>query len=173
MLGYNFANPFAPQRVAPISTIAGQVRPTISPMPRPNYVGGIPSQQSALNAGFADPTGMAFVTPPVASVPPIMIDPPVDRNVTSQQSAIDAGFSSAGESEFDLDGSTAPKSQADVAGAIAATAQFAEALQPEPIVAPTPPAIQKSDYVPVANPYADLDTAGKIAPRLGLKLSNI
>ena len=173
MLGYNFFNPFAPQRVAPISA---PVRPTLLPMPRPNYtppVGGISSQQSAINAGFADPTGMTFETPAVVPTPAIMVDPAVNRNVTSQQSAIDAGFSKMGEAEVDMDGSTTPKSQADVAGAIGAVADFAKALEPEPMAVPTAPAPQTGDYVPVANPYEKLDMLGKVAPRLGLKLSNI
>ena len=176
MLGYNFFNPFAPQRVEPITTVAGQVRPTLLPMPRPNYtppVGGISSQQSAINAGFADPTGMTFDPPAVVPTPAIMVDPVVNRNVTSEQSAIDAGFSKMGEAEHDMDGSTTPKSQADVAGAIGAVADFAKALEPEPMAVPTAPAPQTGDYVPVANPYEKLDMLGKVAPRLGLKLSNI
>lgn len=173
MLGYNFFNPFAPQRVAPISA---PVRPTLLPMPRPNYtppVGGISSQQSAINAGFADPTGMTFETTAVVPAPAIMVDPVVNRNVTSEQSAKDGGFTTMGEAEVDMDGSTTPKSQADVAGAIGAVADFARALEPEPMAVPTAPAPQTGDYVPVANPYEKLDMLGKVAPRLGLKLSNI
>ena len=129
MLGYNFFNPFAPQRVAPISA---PVRPTLLPMPRPNYtppVGGISSQQSAINAGFADPTGMTFETPAVVPAPAIMVDPVVNRNVTSEQSAKDGGFTTMGEAEVDMDGSTTPKSQADVAGAIGAVADFAKGIR--------------------------------------------
>ncbi len=176
---FSFFNPFAPN---PFTTTAPMNAPMVTPMVTPavapvGQVVGMPSQQSALNAGFADMSGVPFnptaLDKPAGYIPPITPDPVVNRDITSEQSAIDAGFSKMGEAEMDMDGSTAPKSQADIAGAIGAVAQLAKVMETEPMAVPTPPAIQKSDYVPVANPYADLDRLGTIAPRLGLKLSNI
>lgn len=176
---FSFFNPFAPN---PFATTAPMNAPVNAPVVTPavvpvGQVVGMPSQQSALNAGFADMSGVPFnptvLDKPAGYIPPIIPDPKVNRDITSEQSAINAGFSKLGEAEMDMDGSTKPKSNADIPAAIQATAEFAKSLEGEPMAMPTPPAIQKSDYVPVANPYADLDTAGKIAPRLGLKLSNI
>ncbi len=183
---FSFFNPFQPNPfgggVVPVATPApmnaATVAPTVAPAVAPvGQVVGMPSQQSALNAGFADMSGVPFnatvLDKPAGYVPPITPDPVVNRDITSEQSAIDAGFSKMGEAEMDMDGSTKPKPDRDIPAAIQATADLAKSLEGEPMSVPTAPAIQKSDYKPVTNPYANLDTLGKIAPRLGLKLSNI
>ena len=77
----------------------------------------ITSAQSALNAGFA-PLGTPEGVFPVEKPEPVSLintsqqleyRPPLPTGLdSSQQSAIDAGFSDAGESQFDVDGSTMP-----------------------------------------------------------------
>lgn len=179
---FSFFNPFQPNPfgggVVPVAPTVPMNAATVTPAVAPvGQVIGMPSQQSALNAGFADMSGVPFdatvLDKPAGYVPPITPDPVVNRDITSEQSAIDAGFSKMGEAEMDMDGSTKPKPDRDIPAAIQATADLAKSLEGEPMAVPTAPAIQKSDYKPVTNPYANLDTLGKIAPRLGLKLSNI
>ena len=112
---FSFFNPFATNPFAttvPMNAVT--VAPTVAPAVAPvGQVVGMPSQQSALNAGFADMSGVPFdatvLDKPAGYVPPITPDPVVNRDITSEQSAIDAGFSVDGEAEMDMDGSTKPR----------------------------------------------------------------
>lgn len=142
----------------------------------------ITSAQSALNAGFA-PLGTPAGGFPVQKSEPVSLintsqqlqyDPPLPTGLdSSQQSAIDAGFSSAGESQFDVDGSTMPmpmQGMGNTMQALASAGQLAKALEEKPLQPVfTSPTVRA--YQPVANPYAQLDLQER--PRMGLKLSNI
>ena len=144
---------------------------------------GMPSRQSALNAGFAPlgtPAG-GFPDPrpamPVSTIntsQQLKYDAPLPTGLdSSQQSAIDAGFSSAGESQFDVDGSTMPmpmQGMGNTMQALASAGELAKALEEKPLQPVfTSPTVRA--YQPVANPYAQLDLQER--PRMGLKLSNI
>lgn len=141
---------------------------------------GMPSRQSALNAGFA-PLGTPVGGFPVEKEEPVSTidrsqlleyDPPLDKGLmSSEQSAIEAGFSRAGESQFDADGSTMPmQGMGNTMQALASAGQLAKALEEKPLQPVfTSPTVRA--YQPVANPYAQLDLQER--PRMGLKLSNI
>lgn len=143
----------------------------------------ITSAQSARNAGFAPlgtPAG-GFPDPrpamPVSTIntsQQLKYDAPLPTGLdSSQQSAIDAGFSDAGESQFDVDGSTIPmpmQGMGNTMQALASAGELAKALDEKPLQPVfTSPTVRA--YQPVANPYAQLDLQER--PRMGLKLSNI
>lgn len=141
---------------------------------------GMPSAQSALNAGFGlgvPVGGFPEKKPePVSSIntsQQLEYDPPLDKGLmSSEQSAIDAGFSDAGESQFDVTGSTLPQNlgSGNTLQALASAGQLAKALEEKPIQSVhTSPTVRA--YTPVENPYAALDLQPR--PRMGLKLSNL
>lgn len=146
-------------------------------------VRGIPSAQSAFNAGFAPLGTPAGGFPEEKTEPESTINtsqqleykPPLPTDViSSQQSAIDAGFSDAGESQFDVTGSTLPTPLNTGGGntmqALASAGQLAKALEEKPIQPVfTSPTVRA--YSPVENPYAAMDLQPR--PRMGLKLSSI
>ena len=144
---------------------------------------GIASAQSAFNAGFAPLGTPAGGFPEEKTEPESTINtsqqleykPPLPTDViSSQQSAIDAGFSDAGESQFDVTGSTMPTplnmGGGNTMQALASAGQLAKALEEKPIQPVfTSPTVRA--YSPVENPYAAMDLQPR--PRMGLKLSSI
>lgn len=144
-------------------------------------VRGIPSAQSAFNAGFAPLGTPVGGFPEEKSEPDSFINtsqqleykPPLPTDVmSSEQSAIDAGFSDAGESQFDVTGSTLPQNlgSGNTMQALASAGQLAKALEEKPIQPVfTSPTVRA--YNPVENPYVAMDLQPR--PRMGLKLSNL
>lgn len=175
----NTVTPAANNNPAPVDKLQQFIN---TPPEERQGIVGIPSAQSALNAGFGLGTpvgGFPEKKPePVSLIntsQQLKYDAPLPTGLdSSQQSAIDAGFSGAGESQFDVTGSTLPTPLNTGGGntmqALASAGQLAKALDAEPLQPVfTSPTVRA--YQPVANPYAAMDMMER--PRLGLKLSNL
>ena len=87
---FSFFNPFQPNPfgggVVPVAPTVPMNAATVTPAVAPvGQVIGMPSQQSALNAGFADMSGVPFdatvLDKPAGYVPPITPDPVVNLSL--------------------------------------------------------------------------------------------